>query len=52
MCPLLGHVAEREAAFRANLDAIPLREPVCDACMIAFARNIGFPVRDDGPTEH
>ena len=39
-------------AFRENLDTIPLREPVCDACLMAFARNIGLPVRDDGPTEH
>jgi hypothetical protein len=40
------------AAFRSNLYQIPLRKPVCDACTITFARNIGFPVRDDEPTKH
>ena len=34
--------SEREA-FRANLDAIPLKEPVCNQCLKAWARNIGFP---------
>lgn len=43
--------SEREA-FRANLDQIPLRETVCDACLIAFWRNIGFPVSDAEPTQH
>jgi hypothetical protein len=39
-------------AFRANLDTIPLKEPVCDACLLAWARNFGFSVRDDDATEH
>jgi hypothetical protein len=42
--------SEREK-FRMNLYSIPLEKNVCNACMMAFARNIGFPVRDD-PIEH
>ena len=33
--------------FREVLDSIPLNKQVCNACLMAFARNIGFPVRDD-----
>jgi hypothetical protein len=33
--------------FRMDLYKIPLREPMCDACVMAFFRNIGFPVSDD-----
>ena len=43
--------SERDA-FRANLDALPLNEPVCNACLMAFWRNLGLPVRDDDATEH
>lgn len=43
--------SEREA-FRANLDKIPLREPVCNGCLMAFWRNIGFPVSDNEKPEH
>lgn len=43
--------SEREA-FRANLDKIPLKEPVCNACVMAFFRNIGFPVSDNEEPEH
>lgn len=32
--------------FRRLLDSIPLGEPVCNTCLMAFARNGGFPVRD------
>ena len=39
-------------AFRSNLDEIPLHELVCNACLIAFWRNIGFPVTDVEQTEH
>jgi hypothetical protein len=39
--------SERDA-FRANLDKVSLRDPVCDACLMAFFRNIGFPVSDEG----
>jgi hypothetical protein len=45
------HPSEREA-FRSHLGEIPLREPVCDACMMAFFRTIGFPVSDGEQTEH
>ncbi|MBV9565194.1 MAG: hypothetical protein JOY90_32795 [Bradyrhizobium sp.] len=43
--------SERDA-FRANLDTLPLNEPVCNACLLAFWRNLGLPVRDDDSTEH
>jgi len=39
-------------AFRANLERLPLNEPVCNACSIAFWRNMGLPVRDGDTTEH
>jgi hypothetical protein len=42
--------SEREA-FRANLDTLPIKD-VCDACLVAFWRNMGLPVRDDDPTKH
>jgi hypothetical protein len=42
--------SEREA-FRAGLDTLPIDEPVCNACLMAFWRNMGLPVRDD-TTEH
>ncbi len=41
--------SEREA-FRADLDTLPLKEPVCVACEMAFWRNLGFPIRDDDTT--
>jgi hypothetical protein len=44
--------ASERPAFRAGLDRIPLKEPVCNACLMAFARNIGLPVRDGDPVEH
>ncbi len=37
--------SEREA-FRASLDRMPLAEPVCDSCLMAWWRNMGFPVSD------
>jgi hypothetical protein len=37
--------------FRKNLYTIPLDKSVCNACLMTFARNVGFPVRDD-PVEH
>jgi len=43
--------SEREA-FRANLDTVSLNEPVCNACLMAFWRNLGLPVRDGDATEH
>jgi hypothetical protein len=43
--------SEREA-FRANLDTLPMLDGVCDACQMAFWRNMGLPVRDDDATEH
>jgi hypothetical protein len=46
-CLLCSRVppSEREA-FRASLDTLPLDEPVCDECLMAFWRNLGFPVSD------
>jgi hypothetical protein len=43
--------SEREA-FRANLDTLPLLDGICDACQMAFWRNMGLPVRDGDATEH
>jgi hypothetical protein len=47
-CVLCSHMwpSEREA-FRANLDGVPLKEPVCDRCMVAFWRNLGLPVKNE-----
>src|SRR5947208_14134284 len=38
--------SERQA-FRAYLDQMPLRKPVCIPCQIAFWRNLGLPASDD-----
>ena len=43
--------SEREA-FRAKLDELPFNEPVCDACFVAFWRNLGLAVSDNDTTEH
>lgn len=37
--------------FRELLCSMPLDELVCNACLMAFARNIGLTTRDD-PIEH
>jgi hypothetical protein len=51
-CSLCSKMWQSERSeFREVLDSIPLNRPVCNACLMAFARNIGFPVRDD-PVEH
>ena len=47
-----GIVASERVAFRATLETIPLDDSVCDACTVAFFRNIGFPVSDKDETEH
>jgi hypothetical protein len=46
-CSLCTRMRPRERdAFRASLETLPLKEPVCVACEMAFWRNLGFPVRD------
>jgi hypothetical protein len=51
-CSLCSKMWQSERAeFRKNLYSIPLDVPVCNACLMAFARNVGFPTRDD-PIEH
>ena len=52
-CSLCGRMWRSERKdFRRNLEMLPLQEPVCDRCLMAFCRNIiGLPVRDH-PTEH
>jgi hypothetical protein len=52
-CVLCSAMRSSErATFRENLNRIPLSDNICNACLIAFWRNIGFPVSDDGPTQH
>jgi len=43
--------SEREA-FRANLDTLPVNEPICDACLMAFWQNLGLPISENDTTEH
>ena len=52
-CSLCSRIwrSEREA-FRANLDELPLNEPVCDACFVAFWQNLGLPISHNDLTEH
>lgn len=56
-CTLCGRMWRNEReAFRNQLDwlpmdQLPMDEPVCNARLLAFFRNIGLPVRDD-PTQH
>lgn len=42
-----GMWPSERSEFRKNLYSIPLDKPACNACVMAFARNVGFPVRDD-----
>ena len=44
--------ANERVAFRSMLDAVPLQQDVCDRCLVAFFRNIGFPVDSDDPDDH
>ena len=40
-------------SMRKELDIIPLRQPICDACLVAFWRNMGVQVNDsDEPIKH
>ena len=50
-CPVCAYVDDK-AEFREGLDAIPLSVEICKACLVAFFRNIGFPVSDDDPPLH
>jgi hypothetical protein len=44
-CLLCGEIPAGERdAFRASLDKLPLDEPVCDECLMAWWRNLGFPI--------
>jgi hypothetical protein len=52
-CLVCGEIAPNERdAFRASLDTLPMKEPICIFCEIAFWRNLGLPVSDtDEPDE-
>ena len=53
-CIICGNWPERDRwVLREMLDTLPIDiELICDACLMAWARNVGFPVRDDDATEH
>jgi hypothetical protein len=52
-CLLCGEIpASERDAFRASLDKLPLDEPVCDECLMAWWRNLGLPVSNDKTTKH
>ena len=48
-CILCGKLAPSERKkFREGLLRIPLDdELICDACLVAFGKNVGFPFSDD-----
>jgi hypothetical protein len=49
-CALCRHLnPAQRATMRADLIVIPLREPVCDACVEAFTANLfaGFPKTEE-----
>jgi len=47
-CALCSRIRPSERpAFRDHLDEIPLKETICNACLMAWARNVGFPVGDN-----
>jgi hypothetical protein len=49
-CTLCRHLnPAQRAAMRAQLIVIPLRDPVCDACVEAFTTNLfaGFPKTEE-----
>jgi hypothetical protein len=47
ICALCSHIppVAREA-FRADLDTLPLNDPICEACLMAWWRKL-FPASDD-----
>jgi len=46
-CPICSGVPEAaREAFRATLERLSFDDTVCDACLVAFFRNLGFPVSD------
>jgi hypothetical protein len=52
-CNVCGALtAEERAALRTDLLVIPIREPICEHCLMAWARNVGFGPLLDGPTTH
>ncbi|MDX6462537.1 MAG: hypothetical protein QOE55_6234 [Acidobacteriaceae bacterium] len=53
-CIICGKWPEKDRwALREMLDTLPIdMELICDECVMAWARNVGFPVGDDGATEH
>ena len=54
-CVICGDWPERDRwALREMNEWLPLQEieDVCEACVMAWAHNVGFPVRDDDATEH
>jgi hypothetical protein len=52
-CTLCSQMWPSErSVFRADLDTILLGDKICNGCLMAWARNVGFPVRDDDATGH
>jgi len=52
-CSLCGRWrASERKDFRKNLDMLPLKQRVCDRCLVAFCRNVISPPVREQPTEH
>jgi hypothetical protein len=47
-----GMWASERGAFRATLETLPLDKPVCNACLMAFWHNVGFPISTDEEPKH
>jgi hypothetical protein len=52
-CTLCSHIPPiAREAFRADLDTIPLNELTCEACLVAWWRNLPFSDDADDVTKH